>query len=289
MASAQKPKASDKQAVCKKIVTALKKHYKGSHSCKDLPVLETLVYAVCLEDTSDEQAEKTYQRLHDSFFDLNEIRVSSISELAVVFDDLPDAELRGMMVRNLLQHVFEKHYDFDLEDLKRKTLEQAVKQLEEIPDLSPFVRNYALQTCLGSHLVPADHSTTNALIWLGLVEADQTPEEAADSLKPVIRKADGPQFCYLIRCLAVDPKFQETFDPEATPPPEEGHDLMTSPNRLKDLLEKGPKKSASSKSSSGTRSGTTGSRKKSTSQSKSSKSSTSKRTTKRKTSRPGKS
>ncbi|WP_166828922.1 HhH-GDP family DNA glycosylase [Thalassoroseus pseudoceratinae] len=288
MASAQKPKNSDKQAVCKKLVTALKKQYKGSSSTSDLPVLETLVFAVCLEDTSEEQAEKTYQRLHESFFDLNEIRVSSISELAAVFEELPDAELRGMMVRNLLQHVFEKHYDFDLEDLKRKTLEQAVKQLEEIPNLSPFVRNYALQTCLGSHLVPADRSTTYALIWLGLVEAGQTPEEAADSLKPVIRKAEGPQFCSLIRSLAVDPKYRETFDPAETPPPEDGYDLMTSPNRLKDLFENGPKKSASSKSTS--KSSSSGSRKKSGSRSSSSGTKSSKKSTgSRKTSRQTKS
>lgn len=265
MASAQKPKASDKQAVCKKLITALKKQYKGNHTSQDLPVLETLVYAVCLEDTSEEQAETTYQRLHESFFDLNEIRVSSISELAAVFEELPDADLRGMMVRNLLQHVFEKHYDFDLEDLKRKTLEQAVKQLNEIPDLSPFVRNYALQACLGSHLVPVDHATANALTWLGLVESGQSTEEAADSLKPVIRKAEGPQFCSLIRALAVDPKYREVFDPATTPPPEDGYDLMTAPNRLKELFEKGPKKTTSSKSTSKSRSGSSSSRKKTSS------------------------
>jgi endonuclease-3 len=240
MASANKPKSADKQAVSKKIVALLKKHYKGGPAEHEQPVLETLMYALCLEDATEEQAQAAYARLHEDFFDLNEIRVSAISELARAFAGHPDAEARALRVRSLLQHVFEKNYDFEFEGIRRKTLEQAVRQLNQVNDLTPFARDYALQSVLGSHLVAVDRSMWRACVWLGLAEPDTTPEQTTESLKSVVRKAEGPGFCHLLRRLAMDAKVSAAFDPAAYPPPEDGYDLMTAPNRLKQLLEEGP-------------------------------------------------
>jgi endonuclease-3 len=68
-------KASAKQAVVKKLVTLLKKRYGKSLSKNDRPVLETIVYAVCLENTTSAVADENYARLSGVFHDLNEIRV----------------------------------------------------------------------------------------------------------------------------------------------------------------------------------------------------------------------
>jgi hypothetical protein len=57
MAAAPKARTSDKQGACKKLTTALKKRYKGGVPKNDRPVLETMLYAVCLENASDEEAE----------------------------------------------------------------------------------------------------------------------------------------------------------------------------------------------------------------------------------------
>ena len=127
----------------------------------------TLLYAVCLEDASAAQADVAYERLWSAFHDLNELRVSSITELVThVFSDMPDPDWRAHRVRNILQYVFEKHFEFAFEGLRRKTLELATKQLFKIRDLSPFVRNFALQNALETHVVPVDRLMTNASIWL---------------------------------------------------------------------------------------------------------------------------
>jgi hypothetical protein len=144
------------------------------------------------------------------------------------------------MVRNTLQHVFERQYDFDMEAVRRKTLDQATRQLEQIRDLSAFVRNYVLQTTLGSHVVPTDAAMALAAAWLGLADADASPEDASEALKPVIRKAEAAQFCFLLRCLATDPELRSQFDPAVNPPPEGGFDLNTAANRLKRLVDSGP-------------------------------------------------
>jgi len=203
----------DKLTLGKKLVGLLKKRYPGPSPHQERPVLETLLYAICLEDASVEQAETCFARLLSAFHDLNELRVSSITELATVFDGLASADWRAHRVRNVLHYVFEKNFEFAFESLRRKTLELATKQLFKIRDLSPFDRNYTLQSALGTHVIPVDRLMTNAAIWLGLAATGETPEQAAETLKSAVRKADVPVFAHYLRCLAVDPRLVKAFEP----------------------------------------------------------------------------
>ena len=126
MAAAQRTKASDKQGVVKKVVTTLKKRYKGGPPKEDRPVLETLLYSACLENVSYEDADAAYERLNAAFHDLNEIRVSAISELSRAMEPLPDPDLRAWRIRSTLHFVFEKNFAFEFESLKKKTLDLAI-------------------------------------------------------------------------------------------------------------------------------------------------------------------
>lgn len=206
MVAANRAKSLDKQEVCRKATALLKKAYASSPPKQELPVLETLLYAVCLENATPEQAGAIYARLLNAFHDLNEVRVSSISELLPVFSDQSDPEWRAARVKGALQFVFETNYAFDFESLKRKTSELAVKQLQKVPALSLFVRSYVLQHSLGNHVLPIDDRMHAALLWLGLAEPGETAEHTAEHLRSFVRKADAPLFCHLLGCLANDPK-----------------------------------------------------------------------------------
>jgi hypothetical protein len=239
MTSTHKAKTVDKLTLGKKLVSVLKKRYHQPVPKHERPVLETLLYAVCLEDASGAQADVAYERLWSAFHDLNELRVSSISELVThVFSDMPDPDWRAHRVRNILQYVFEKHFEFAFEGLRRKTLELATKQLFKIRDLSPFVRNFALQNALETHVVPVDRLMTNASIWLGFVAAGESPEQAAESLKSTVRKVDVPVFSHYLRCLAVDPRLTRYFAP-GKPAAAAAHDPQTMIERLQVLFREG--------------------------------------------------
>jgi hypothetical protein len=155
-----------------------------------------------------------------------------------VFEGSPAAEWRAHRIRSVLQFVFEKHFEFVFEALRRKTLELAAKQLAKIRDLSPFVRNYTLHEALGTHVVPVDRSMTNACIWLGLVGAGETPEHAAETLKSTVRKADVAAFCHLLRSLAVDPRLIKAFDSGKQSSQQHG-DPQTMIERLEVLFKEG--------------------------------------------------
>ncbi len=234
MAVVKKTKASDLQALSKKLVTLLKKHYKPDGHKKDRSVLETMLYAVCLENSTQEQADAAYEILQSDFHDLNEIRVSTYSELTPCFTGMSDPDSRAARVRAILQYVFEINFDFDFEPLKRKTLELAEKQLQKIRFASSFIQLYTLQHSLGTHMVPVDDCIRDAAVWMGLAVPGCTTAEASDGLKSAVSKSDASVFCQYLRCLATDSRLQPLFAKHKAPP--EGHDLGDLISRIEHFL-----------------------------------------------------
>ncbi len=234
MAILKKTKASDLQGLCKKLVTLLKKHYKPAGHKKDRTVLETMLYAVCLENSTQEVADVAYDRLHSVFHDMNEIRVSTYSELTPVFEGLSEPEARAARVRAILQYVFEINFDFDFEPLKRKTLELAEKQLQKIRFITSFIQAHTLHTALGTHMIPIDDHMRDAAVWLGLAVPGATTHDASDGLKGAILKSDAPVFCHYLRSFASDPRLLPHFTKPKPPP--EGFDVDEMIDRAEDLI-----------------------------------------------------
>lgn len=229
-------KASDKQELTKKLTARLEKQFGRVTEPPNRNVLDTLLYAVCLDNDSFEAGQQAFDALHSEFHDLNEIRVSSISELARVFKHQSEPELRAHRIRTILQYVFEDHFEFDLEFIRKKTQDQAVKKLGQIRDLSPFVRNYVHQMALGAHVVPLDERLTSVVVWLGLVDAGSTSEVASDQLKAAVRKADGAAFCHLLRQFATESLAASWFEPGTFSPEAEGYSSDDALLRVDDAL-----------------------------------------------------
>ncbi|MDG1897573.1 MAG: hypothetical protein P8J37_21965 [Fuerstiella sp.] len=237
MPSAPATRASDKQQACKKLTSLLQKEYGRSVPKIKLPVLETMLFAVCLEDNSWENAEAGYKKLLKSYFDLNEIRVSSVPELERTLGNLKAAAWKGLRIKSILRFVFESTYTFDFEKLAKLTLESAQKRLKKIDYISPFVASYTLQQVLGSHVVCLDECTHRAAVHLGIVPPDSSIESASEFLKAGIKKADAAGFVHVLRCFATDPKFEDriTYAYE-----EEEFDVLKVADRLATL--KAPRK-----------------------------------------------
>ncbi len=231
MPSASATRASDKQNACRKLTSLLQKDYGRNMPKLDLPVLETMLFAACLEDNDWQQAQDAYDRMLRSFFDLNEIRVSSVAEIENVLTGLNRADMKGMYIRAILRFVFESNYSFEFEKLRRLTLESAHKRLKKIDMLSPFIRNFTLQQVLGCHIVCLDSSSLAAAVFLGLVPADSDEESAGEFLKAGVKKSDAHAFAYLLRCLATDPKNAGRFNDI----PEGELDVSSIESRLKEL------------------------------------------------------
>lgn len=215
MGTTKATKAADKSQVCRKFVSALQKLYGKSVPKIELPVVETMLFAACLEDNPWAHADAGLKKLLGSFFDLNEIRVSSVNELELILAPLNQADWKGLRIRSILRFIFETTYSYDFEKLRRQTLEQAVKTLKKLPDITPFIRDFVLHEILGSHIVCLDNSMLTSAKWLGLVPENSDVHEGSEYLKGGLKKSEVSEFCYLLRCLATDPKFIPRFTDHA--------------------------------------------------------------------------
>ncbi len=248
MPSAPATRASDKQQACKKLSSLLQKDYGRSVPKIKLPVLETMLFAVCLEGDSWENAEAGYEKLLKSYFDLNEIRVSSVPELERTLGTLNLAAWKGLRIKSILRFVFESTYTYNFEKLAKLTLESAQKRLKKIDYISPFVANFTLHQVLGSHVVCLDECTHQAAIHFGIVPPDSSTEAASEFLKAGVKKADTAVFIHLLRCFATDPKFEDritdTFDEEEFDVLKVAERLATlkAPRKRKKVVKKAPVK-----------------------------------------------
>jgi endonuclease III len=259
-------KASEKAQACKKFVGSLHKLYGKPVAAIDMPVLETMLFAACLEDNTWEAAEAGYQKLHTQFFDLNDVRVGSVVELEQALQPLRFADWKGLRIKSILRHVFESTYAFEFEKLRRLNADSAIRALKKINDITPFIRDFTLYHALGNHVVYLDSSMHAAAIWLGLAPASSSIDAAADGLKSAVRKPDVMDFCLAFRCLATDPKHIERLAER----PDEELTILDVANRLVELqsppkrkkkkvpaaVEKKPTARNSKKKSSGTASST---------------------------------
>lgn len=204
--AANKSSLADKQTIVGKITKRLKKEYGNIPKRESLPVLESLIYAICLEDVSYEEADTTYAALTSSYHDWNEIRVTTISELESTFAEVESGEWRAMRIRYLLYYIFDHQYSYDFDGIKKKTQELIQKQLLKIKHLTPFVRNWLLQNSLGNHVIALDSKMWRLAIWLGLLPHETNIEDSSEAFKSLVRKADGLEFAYLFKCLSVSSK-----------------------------------------------------------------------------------
>jgi endonuclease-3 len=185
--------------------TQLKRRYKPKpdRSAGRLSVLEAVVYGICHEDTTREQANQALSRFKDQFFDWNEVRVSPIAEIQETLADIPDPHGRAQRIRRFLRQLFERTYGFTLEPLTKKPLKDALKVLHAYEAFSSdYVTATVIQQALGGHAIPVDSSTRRALQRLGISEPDVTSLRAI--LERAVPKNRGVEFLELLEELAHD-------------------------------------------------------------------------------------
>src|SRR6056297_1876492 len=124
--------ASTRAKLITKLHTELKKKYSAPPSQPSRPLLEHILYACLLQDAPYELADEALAKCEQEFFDWNEVRVTTVTELTQVLSGLPDAAKAARRLKETLQAVFEEFYSFDLDHLKKENLGKAVTKFEEM-------------------------------------------------------------------------------------------------------------------------------------------------------------
>ena len=194
----------NRAAVLTKLFRSLKKQYSPIAPAATRTVLEDLLFACLLEDNQYDAAEKAYAALAQGFFDWNEVRVSSVKELAEVASGLIDPDASARRLKRSLHGVFEATYQFDLEDMKKQNIGAAEKRLEKIPGTTMFVVAYVVQQALAGHSIPLDQGSLRSLYVLGAATEKEIASRKIPGLERAIPKKSGAEFGCLLHQLGAE-------------------------------------------------------------------------------------
>jgi len=227
---------------------SLKKHYKPVSDPPERSVLECMLYACCLEDARLEQADEAFAKLQQTYFDWNEVRVTTVSELAEALKALPFPAQAAVRIKQCLQSVFEARYQYDIDDLKKANLGKAVAEIEAWKGITPFVVAYVSQHSLGGHAIPAGQVIYEAMWQCEILTFGEIDKKSLPGIERAIPKNKGIEFAGLLHQFA-----NELFHhPKATAPlsilKELGVVLKAKPKPV--VSEKESSKGSGSKSSS---------------------------------------
>jgi hypothetical protein len=231
---------TQRAALLTKAHKVLKSHFKVTPPPHDRSLLEHLLYAACLENNTEAKANVIFNRLKDRqrFFDWNEIRVSTMTELAESMGEMAQPGATASQVKGILQGVFENTYSFDLEPLKKQNLGAAIKELEKMTGPNWFVIHYAIQHAPEGHAIPLDRSAWEILVILGIANLADHKTGSLTGLERTIPKNKGIEFGMLLHHCAVEyaaspsnaqiRKVLTTINPQAVFP-KKGESILTPP------------------------------------------------------------
>lgn len=201
--------ASNRTKLISKLHAALKKHYSVPPASPSRPLLEHALYACLLEDCPAELADEGLAKLEQDYFDWNEVRVTTVTELSSVLSNMPDPNKAAGRLKSNLQAIFEEFYSFDLDHLKKENLGKAVAKFEKLPSMTPFVLSYIIQHGLGGHSIPIDYSAMVIMLVSGIASQNEASDGRVPGLERAIPKSKGIEFASLLHqpavALLVDP------------------------------------------------------------------------------------
>ena len=196
--------STNRAALLTKTHKVLKKHYKPVSPPADRPVLQHLLYAACLENAKHQDVDEVMAKLEQNYFDWNEVRVTTVSELSEAMCVLPDSHAAANRLKKTLHSVFESYYAFDLEPLKKQNLGAAVKEIEKLNGVTPFMVAYVTQNALGGHAIPVNQGAFQAFYVLGVITQADIEKGRVPGLERAIPKSKGCEFGSLLHQLGVD-------------------------------------------------------------------------------------
>lgn len=195
--------AKQRADLIKKLHRYCKKEFDVIKPPSNRLVIEHMVYACCLENSTPESADDAFAKLQEGYYDWNEVRVTTDVELAETMSSVADPQRQAISVKKALHGLFETWYQFDLEFLRKENLGKSVAAFEKFKGVSPFVVSYTAQHALGGHSIPLDRAMMLLFFTLGIVSESEATKGRVPGLERTIPKAKGIEFSTVVHQLAV--------------------------------------------------------------------------------------
>jgi endonuclease-3 len=193
----------NRAAVFAKMHKVLKKHFHPVPP-PERSILDHLIFACLLENSPYSTADLAFEKLRANAYDWNEVRVTTVTELAELFRQLPDPKAAATRVKRTLQGVFESQYSFDMDHIKKQNLGKTEKDLAKLSGPTPFAISYLTQHALGGHAIPIDEGAIECMYIVGAIDEKEKAARAVPGLERAIPKKSGIEFGSLLHQLSAD-------------------------------------------------------------------------------------
>lgn len=156
------------------------------------PIVNELVRSILIEDAPAERAAQAVAGLCAVYVDGNELRVSTVDEIAAALGrTIPAPAARAVRLKETLREVYQREHTLSLARLESLPKREAAAYLSAIT--SPFAAQRTALVALGVHQLPADGRLVAALAASGILNAGGGAPEATAMLNKAIRPAEGPE------------------------------------------------------------------------------------------------
>lgn len=198
--------SNNRATIINKVLKVLKKHYKPAEINKNRTLFEHLLYACLLENSLHEDADLVFDYLAKEYYDWNEVRVSTVRELAAAMKPLNDPEESAVRLKRVLNSVFETHYSYDLEPLKKQNIGQTVKQIEKYNGSTGFTVAFVTQNALGGHSIPINQGLLESMRIVGVISDSEAAKGSVTGLERTVPKTKGVETGTILHQLGVELK-----------------------------------------------------------------------------------
>ncbi len=187
-----------------KVLKIVKKHFKPFEIPADRTLLDHLIFACCAENSLYEVANEIFATLSSNYYDWNEVRVTSIRELTEVMKPLNDPKESATRLKRVLQSVFETHYSFDLELMKKQNIGQTAKQIEKYKGSTSYTVAFVTQNALGGHSIPINLGLLESMRVVSVISDSEASKGTVPGLERTVSKTKGVEIGSMLHQLGVE-------------------------------------------------------------------------------------
>ncbi|MFA6185668.1 MAG: hypothetical protein WC770_00445 [Phycisphaerae bacterium] len=184
----------------KKLFTALKKSGEKPKKPSHSDFIETLVFAILCENTTEAAARAAIKKIQSHFVDFNDLRVARIEEIVeAIGHDIQGIEKCAAKLIALLNAIFQKYDCLSPEDLTNSGKKNTREILEKFSGMTDFVRAYIMMMVLNAHAVPMTEKMIQYLKTFGIIDSDADSIQAEAFIEKHISAAEVYPFYTVIR------------------------------------------------------------------------------------------
>ena len=188
----------EKTRSVKKHLRALEKKHKPGYPPDTLSVLEKMLLQYLVFHAPHTNSLKAVRGLKEEFVDWNDVRVSSIREIATVLDEARlDTEL-AYTVKDILSDVFHHGHGLSLDFLQGEDADRARRFLGRLKSVPDWLSMYLLTLLDVDATVPLDPHTSRICQRLGLFGRKSSMQTRRSTLRSIVSEGDALRFHHLL-------------------------------------------------------------------------------------------